>query len=276
MPLIQGKSEKAFGKNVGKEMEAGKPQKQALAIAYAVKRRMAHKKMAHGGMAESDKMVNRPYPVTPDKMYAHGGMPHYEYGGSVTMPSEPSLNQTETRKKQIADAFNRKMAGGGMVENEDLNPMYEPEHGAEMMMKKEYHFKPLAQNHEDLDKPSESIKHYEPSEENLPAHMLSHGGIIKGIMKRRMMAQGGMVDQYPGKDEVTGQPHMGDTDREIHNLGTENMTYIDKHPDDDFLSDEEQTPFFHFNERDEFEPSEKRKRMLSDIMRGLHRIHMGT
>ena len=38
MPMKKGKSEKAFKSNVKTEMKAGKPQKQALAIAYSVKR----------------------------------------------------------------------------------------------------------------------------------------------------------------------------------------------------------------------------------------------
>lgn len=38
MPLIKSKSKKAFGENVATEMRAGRPQKQALAIAYSVKR----------------------------------------------------------------------------------------------------------------------------------------------------------------------------------------------------------------------------------------------
>lgn len=38
MPLIKGKSKKAFSKNVATEMDAGKPQKQAVAIAYSEKR----------------------------------------------------------------------------------------------------------------------------------------------------------------------------------------------------------------------------------------------
>ena len=38
MPLIKSKSDKAFGKNISAEIKAGKPQKQAVAIAYAVKR----------------------------------------------------------------------------------------------------------------------------------------------------------------------------------------------------------------------------------------------
>lgn len=38
MPLVKGKSaktRKGFGENVKREMEAGKPQKQAVAIAYS-------------------------------------------------------------------------------------------------------------------------------------------------------------------------------------------------------------------------------------------------
>jgi hypothetical protein len=35
MPLKKGKSKKAFSENVATEMKAGKPQKQALAIAFS-------------------------------------------------------------------------------------------------------------------------------------------------------------------------------------------------------------------------------------------------
>lgn len=39
MPLETGKSKGAFKHNIETEMKAGKPQKQAVAIAYAEKRR---------------------------------------------------------------------------------------------------------------------------------------------------------------------------------------------------------------------------------------------
>ena len=35
MPLQKGKSKKAFSKNIKTEMAAGKPQRQAVAIAYS-------------------------------------------------------------------------------------------------------------------------------------------------------------------------------------------------------------------------------------------------
>lgn len=52
MPLIHGKSKKSFDKNVATEMHEGKHQKQALAIAYSMKRKA--KKMAEGGMLTED------------------------------------------------------------------------------------------------------------------------------------------------------------------------------------------------------------------------------
>jgi hypothetical protein len=42
MPLIKSTSKQAFGKNIGAELRAGKPQKQAVAIAYAEKRAAEH------------------------------------------------------------------------------------------------------------------------------------------------------------------------------------------------------------------------------------------
>lgn len=46
MPLDRSGSKGAFSRNVSAEMHAGKPQMQALAIAYSVKRR--GKKKHHG------------------------------------------------------------------------------------------------------------------------------------------------------------------------------------------------------------------------------------
>lgn len=47
MPLIKSKSKEAFSKNIATEIKAGKPPKQAAAIAYSVQR--SAKKMKAGG-----------------------------------------------------------------------------------------------------------------------------------------------------------------------------------------------------------------------------------
>lgn len=49
MPLVKSTSKGAFRKNIKTEMAHGKPQKQAVAIAYNVKRKAAAKKGAKNG-----------------------------------------------------------------------------------------------------------------------------------------------------------------------------------------------------------------------------------
>lgn len=53
MPLVKGKrasSKKGFSENIEREMHEGKPQKQAVAIAYSEADRGMHKhKKSHGG-----------------------------------------------------------------------------------------------------------------------------------------------------------------------------------------------------------------------------------
>lgn len=44
MPLVKSASKGAFRKNIKAELAAGKPQKQAVAIAYSVKRKAQGKK----------------------------------------------------------------------------------------------------------------------------------------------------------------------------------------------------------------------------------------
>lgn len=53
MPLLAGKSKKAFQKNAATEVNAGKPLKQSLAIAYSMKRHAEGKRMAYGGSVET-------------------------------------------------------------------------------------------------------------------------------------------------------------------------------------------------------------------------------
>lgn len=68
MPLTQGKSKKAFKHNIEAEMHAGKPQDQALAIAYNVKR----KNKAKGGMVMDDARDMRMSRLKED-LFGHGG-----------------------------------------------------------------------------------------------------------------------------------------------------------------------------------------------------------
>jgi hypothetical protein len=89
MPLIKGKSPKAFSKNVATEMDAGKPQKQALAIAYSVKR----KKKASGGTVESG---------SPTMNYAEGGETgDSNLGAYRTAHNHLTPEQHEAKAKEV-------------------------------------------------------------------------------------------------------------------------------------------------------------------------------
>lgn len=44
MPLVKGSSKKAISTNIKREMHAGKPQRQAVAIAYSVARKSSSSK----------------------------------------------------------------------------------------------------------------------------------------------------------------------------------------------------------------------------------------
>jgi hypothetical protein len=74
MPLKPGKSPQAFSSNVRTEMKAGKPQKQALAIAYSMKRRP--KGYAKGGRVENPEldMSESPEPMGMEQMAEHDEM----------------------------------------------------------------------------------------------------------------------------------------------------------------------------------------------------------
>lgn len=58
MPLIKSKSDKAFKSNIRAEVKAGKPVKQAVAIAYDVKRRAPVKKAGGGSPYNYDSDID--------------------------------------------------------------------------------------------------------------------------------------------------------------------------------------------------------------------------
>jgi hypothetical protein len=95
MPLIHGKSKKAFGDNVSKEMHEGKPQAQALAIAYNTKRKA--QKMANGGMAGSHQSPGMGHTinihVTPQAEYDPTESPGPKGNSMAMHESDKGLNQ---------------------------------------------------------------------------------------------------------------------------------------------------------------------------------------
>ena len=93
MPLKPGKSKRAFESNIKTEMEHGKPQPQALAIAYSVKRKA--KRKAAGGSVESGSR---------DMNYADGG----KVGGEIDSQDSYNSDANSAYLKQgFKDAASR-------------------------------------------------------------------------------------------------------------------------------------------------------------------------
>ncbi len=126
MPLMKKPSKKAFEHNVKAEINSGRPQDQALAIAYDTQRRAKAKKMAKGGELNNTTYTNRP-----DKGYgaiifkAKGGevnnktvytdRPDNGYGAIIFKAKGGSVSEAVMHKRRM-------LAEGG-----DVTPRYEHE-----------------------------------------------------------------------------------------------------------------------------------------------------
>lgn len=147
MPLMQGKSKQAFSHNVGAEMDSGKPQKQALAIAYAIKR---NKKAKGGEVGDMDQTkmdpmddINSADIQQTEDLDLQG----FDENDSKRKPISVMASNGMRDSKSIAQAImkSKNYEKGGMVddflspEDEDLGPMGEgmEEHDREDHMTEE-------------------------------------------------------------------------------------------------------------------------------------------
>ncbi len=229
MPLSHGKSEKSFKKNVATEMEAGKPQKQSLAIAYSIQRKAKAKKMAEGGAVDENgqpiHMLPEPTPKSSDlkeeKHQAVKPQPaptatplptikpssdydDYDYGNEPVMVTGTFAQGGDV---SIVDSImsKRKMAKGGKVDPNDpdfmkKDPSYQGPSGpivggSDPFKKTDWSDTVEEMSPEEMS--PEEVKQTEREIEN-PEHGASgswaDGGMVDRIMsKRKMMSEGGRV-----------------------------------------------------------------------------------
>jgi hypothetical protein len=123
MPLLKSKSAKAFSHNVGAEMDAGKPPKQALAIAYSIKRRN-RKNMNEGEQVQKEKSLGDKIVDVYKSFGAKDETPHeemnkdkanafsqgfknathsYSEGGEVEEPIEEMHSEMENKDDFLSD-----------------------------------------------------------------------------------------------------------------------------------------------------------------------------
>ena len=145
MPLIKGKSKQAFSKNVETEMNAGKPQKQALAISYSMKKKA--KKMAMGGMADSrlqsdeheDEMVGSA--GGPEMDHANLDLAHQsaaeKRNAAAMSEDERALNQHGADEQGPDSTL---MAEGGQITDNEQDEAHMEDMVGRIMKKRQQHF----------------------------------------------------------------------------------------------------------------------------------------
>ena len=114
MPLVKSKSPKAFKENIRAEVKAGKPVKQAVAIAYDVQRRA--KKMAVGGAAEPVRVTAQQRRVSEDPEFAKRLANQAAYTGVQQgrrqFPIGSSARQNYEAYRNLEEAKYRSAMGG--------------------------------------------------------------------------------------------------------------------------------------------------------------------
>jgi hypothetical protein len=102
MPLIKSKSDKAFKQNISTEVKAGKPVKQAVAIAYSMKR--AAQKMKDGGEPRLSVSRGEKLPTSRGAGLTEKGREKYNRatGANLKAPApNPKTKADEGRKKSF-------------------------------------------------------------------------------------------------------------------------------------------------------------------------------
>lgn len=125
MPLIHGKSDKAFKQNIRTEYKEGKPLKQSLAIAYDMQRKAKRKKMAEGG-SPSPMPSPSPVPIDPDKAQTFQDAMRkqrkfgFAKGGFIGSYQSPSTRMHQTNDEGIDEMESGYMSHeGNMVRRND-------------------------------------------------------------------------------------------------------------------------------------------------------------
>jgi len=216
MPLIQGKSKKTLQKNIKTEIEAGRDPKQAVAIAYAVKR----KNMAHGGGLYANIHAKR-------QRIEAGSGERMRKPGSEGAPTAQAFKQAEKTamaeggevKGHKCEKCGHEMAMGGNIGyaeggevNEKLNPHHQP---------------PMdPRNKRDI------AAMRAPGMNQSKIGLLAMGGsVVDAIMeKRKKMAEGGAVES-----ERDAEPAF---EREI-DFGNAHYLEDESHDVDDNPSDDD-------------------------------------
>lgn len=213
MPLIKSSSKKAFEQNVEREMDSGKPQKQALAIAYDIKRRNKRKKMAEGGAISAS---NEKRPMPDDK---HNDSKMASHNSSKKPLVESSWTDSPT-VKQAQKPSHTKLSRPRMVESSVIrSKMHDDEEHMMSRMEPDGYGKQPSKvlDEEDADKSGPQVPDMQRQHNN----------------SRKPYAKGGMINNKVSMKAA-------EEDHEEHPAGLESDDDQMRPKESDYMSDHEQ------------------------------------
>lgn len=203
MPLIKGKSKKDFSKNVATEMDAGKPQKQSLAIAYSIKRKNA-KKMYEGGRVSADTAA-----TDRDETMLQGHTSPGRQELRANDESHSDIDMARTDRDMAMDHDDREMSGPAQdARKEGRSAIDDASDAREMnMMRKRYAeggaVSAMKENYTDID---DARDNYDLRMASDASHHIATDAktetIADIIRAKRFMAKGGKVGMYAEGGDV--------------------------------------------------------------------------
>lgn len=232
MPLIKSPSKKAMSKNIATEMRHGKPQKQAIAIAYSVKRHAAAKKrkMAEGGEIRAAAMrpdIDEHEKRSMEMLDAHEHEHAPEQDARRESMHGNAIDEAEDEREMDMMRQHHKLARGGEIDAREesmaKNSIDEDDYDHRDMEMIDAHPTRHAPERRATE---DGIRHDEDERDEMEMDMMhksgqpdsyskdgiiryARGGTVDAIMRRRRMAEGGEVDlQHNNGDE-----HLNEEDQ---------------------------------------------------------------
>lgn len=246
MPLIKSGSKKSVGKNIKTEMEHGKPQKQAIAIALSVQRKNKQKKMAQGGVL-SAKDEKRPMPENEYNDSKENSRAHSSKMEQLSAANEvrPSHDQEFNDKKSASKVHLRQDGPqAGNWKNDFMRGIDDADTPEEfmMMMSRGGHIpSPDMESMHDID---------------LPVIDEDDHDMIAELMYRRHMADGGEVDLDLNAEEQPNFYYKRNEDEVLKENYDEDMDDMSQPEDSNEHADERESD--EENEHDDVENIRRR------------------
>lgn len=283
MPLMKSKSKKAVGKNIEMEMDMDKPRKQSIAIALDVQRR-SKPKFAKGGKVPEQKGVHDPRygrgnGSSEAGVFATSAKIHHDLGHTQS-GNQDNLRAKEKHRSNLRDLEsmpkpNLYADGGSVMEREDERDLQSYAHTGSFGEQPKKAYDSIHTQHSAHEPEMKSPHTGETEQDMMLRHATERAAYAKGgrvnedhlaaafsgdntvnaIMKRRRMADGGMISSDTTEEGPGERFETNEAAKKENFVSDEDFSYSDSGEEGDSREDEAE------NEHDEDDISRIMRKM---------------